>query len=55
MSDFLWKIQLYQLFQMAARDSAAVINPRSALEQKLFTMFIYTAYWKDKFSNVIYA
>ena len=25
------------------------MNPRLILKRKLFTMFIYTAYWKDRF------
>ena len=25
------------------------MNPRSVLERKLFTMSIYTTYWKDEF------
>ena len=25
------------------------MNPRSVLERKLFTMFIYTIYWKEEF------
>ena len=36
-------------------ETHTVMNSGSILEQKLFTMSIYTTYWKEDFSNVIYA